>query len=177
MTSMPGLTGESSNSKVAAVFVDEARAREAARALRDALGLGGAQVQVITARTRGVGARLQPESHGIWRTALRAHAWLGLAGLVAGGLVFLAMRAAGVPFIVNSPGLALFALLFFGMTAGLFAGGLVTLRPDQDPYLIKVREALEGGRTAVVVHAFSSGQAADAQRRLAAAGGDTIATL
>lgn len=171
------ITEEVSNSKVAAVFDDEAVAREQAARLKQAIGLTDSQVRVVTPRSADPARRLQPESHGIFRTMLYAHARLGVVGLVVGALAFGVLWWAGIPMIVNSPLAALGVLLFFGGTAGLMLGGLVTLRPDHDPYVFKVMGALEEGSSAVVVHAYDVVQRADAQRYLESVGGRTVTTL
>jgi len=56
-------------------------------------------------------------------------------------------------------------------------GGLVTLRPDHDPYVMKVLGALREGDSAVVVHALSAEQKREAERILAQAGNETTSTL
>ena len=171
------LTGEVSNSKVAAVFADVASATHVAERLRSALQLGDAQVQVITPFDHRPGLKLEPEDRGIFRTLVRAHARLAAVGVVAGLLVFAVMWWLGVPWIVNSAVLAAGVLASFGGLAGLLLGGFMTLRPDHDPYILKVREALSEGRSAVVVHAFTRQQKADAEALLHEASGEVVATL
>jgi hypothetical protein len=171
------LTGEVSNSKVAAVFVDADTAREVAGRVRRALQLSDEQVQVITPFDRRPGLKLEPEDRGILRTLVRAHVKLGVLGLIAGLFVFGVMWARAVPWIVNSAWLSAGVLASFGALAGLLLGGLMTLRPDHDPYILKVREALGAGRSAVVVHAFTHQQKVDAQALLHQASGEVVATL
>jgi len=171
------IIGELSNSKVAAVFANEADARAAAQAVASALSLGSAQVQVITPAEPHPGRKLEPESRGIWRTIVVAHVRLGIVGVVVGLLAFAALYAAGLPLIVNSPVAAALALLFFGAVAGLMLGGLVALRPDHDRYVEAARDAMESGNTTVVVHAFSGEQADQAADLLRAQGGEVTATL
>ena len=60
---------------------------------------------------------------------------------------------------------------------GLMLGGLVALRPDQDAYIVSVREALREGRCAVVVHAFDAAQKARADELLAQLSPETVTTL
>ena len=93
MPDTASLSGELSNSKIAAVFPDASRARLAAQAVTAALSLGAAQVQVITPAEPHPGRKLEPEPRGIWRTIVRAHARLGLVGAVAGLVAFAALRA------------------------------------------------------------------------------------
>ena len=171
------ITGELSNSKLAAVFPHERAARAAAQAVSAALSLGSAQVQVITPAELHPGRKLEPESRGIWRTIVVAHLRLGIAGAVAGLLLFAALYATGVPFIVNSPVAAGLVLLFFGTVAGLMLGGLVSLRPDHDRYIAATRDAMATGNTTVVVHAFSADQRDQAAELLRAEGGEVTSTL
>jgi hypothetical protein len=177
MSVIAPLTGELSDSKVAAIFDNEATARRTVARLREELSLGPAQAQVVGPDDRHPGRKLLPESHGIFRTILVAHYKLCVAGLAIGAVVFAALYAMGIAMIVSSPVLAAALIIGYGGVFGLMFGGLVSLRPDQDPYLLKVREALQEGRYAVVVHAFDPEQRDRAEQSLAAHGGDTIRTL
>lgn len=171
------ITGELSNSKVAAVFPKESAARQAAAGVSAALTLGAAQVQVITPVEPHAGRKLEPESRGIGRTIVVAHVRLGIAGIVAGALAFVALRAADIAFIVNSPVAAALVLMGFGGVAGLMLGGLVSLRPDHDRYVEATRDAMAAGDTTVVVHAFSAEQRDQAAAFLRAQGGKVTSTL
>lgn len=177
MTGTVFFTEERSNSKVAAICPSGAVARMQATRVRDALHLSERQVQVITPGEARPGRKLEPESHGIFRTMLWSHAKLGVLGVVAGGLLFALLWSQEVAMIVQSPWLSLIALAFFGGIAGLMAGGLVTLRPDHDPYVLKVLGALHEGDSAVIVHALSAEQKRRAQAILEQAGSETTATL
>ena len=171
------LTGEVSNSKVAAVFTDASVARDVAARLRSALKLSEGQVQVITPADREPGRKLEPEGRGIFRTIVRSHVRLGALGAVAGAALFGVLWARGIPLISNSATMAAGVLVAFGTVAGLMLGGLVSLRPDHDLYIIKVREALADGRSAVVVHAFSREQNSEAAVLLSQAHGEVVSTL
>lgn len=177
MTGSAFLTEEVSNRKVAAIFPSTVQARLHADQVRTRLGLADRQVQVVTPRDQRPGRKLEPESHGIFRTMLWAHAKLGVVGAVVGIIAYVLMHLLAVPMIVNSPALSFGVLLAFGAVAGLFMGGLITLRPDHDPYVFKVLEALDEGDSAVVVHAFSAVQRDQARQILETAGGETVATL
>lgn len=177
MSDTPLLSGERSNSKVAAVFATAQAASAAAREVAATLGLGDAQVQLLTPGEVAPGRRLEPESHGIWRTIVIAHARLGVLGMVVGLLVFAVLLAMGIAFVERSPIASALVLLGFGGVAGLMLGGLVALRPDHDRYVLAARDAMDEGRPTVVVHAFSAGQADQAAEVLRALGGDVTATL
>ncbi|MCK9488157.1 MAG: hypothetical protein M0Q42_01935 [Xanthomonadales bacterium] len=170
-------TGERSDSKIAAIFADEASARAVALRSQQALALSPSQVLVLTPDDRHPGRKLEPEGRGIFRTLLIAHFRLGLLGLLAGAVVFALMYAAGVDLIRAEPVWAGVLITTFGGGAGLLAGGLVTLRPDHTPLLAKVNEALEQGHCAVVVHPFDAGQRDRAERFLSQLSSDTIRTL
>ena len=171
------ITDELSNSKVAAVFADAGRAHDAARDVAAALSLDAAQVKVISPAEPNPGRKLEPESGGIWRTIVTAHIKLGILGAVAGLVAFAVMHGMGIRYITSSPVAAGLVLLFFGAVGGLFLGGLVSLRPDHDPYVLAARDAMDSGRTTVVVHAFTAAQADEAAEYLRGRGGEVTSTL
>lgn len=171
------LTGEVSNSKLAAVFSSRRAAADAAQALIAGSDLQPAQVKVIGPDEPDVAVKLEPEGGGIWRTIVVAHVRLGIVGAVVGLVVFGVLTAMGVPMVVQSPWAAGLVLLSFGAVAGLLLGGLVSLRPDHDRYVHATRDAMEAGRGTVVVHALSVAQRQAASEFLAARGGDVTRTL
>ncbi len=177
MSHSNSLLGELSSSKVAAVFPLESSAREAANAVASALRLLPAQVRVLIPGQAGVDRALEPESHGIARTIFLAHYKLGIVGLVFGLLVFVGVFVSGVEFVRLSPLAASCALAFFGLVGGLLLGGLVSLRPDHDAYILHAKEALEEGQVVVIVHATSTEQRDKAEIVLHSLGGETTATL
>lgn len=170
-------TGERSDSKVAAIFADEAAARQVARRTQQALALSPAQVLVLTPADRHPGRKLEPEGRRIFHTLLISHARLGGLGVAAGVLVFVLLYLSGVALVRSEPVWTAILLAAFGGGAGLLAGGLVTLRPDHTPLLARVNDALEQGHCAVVVHPFDSGQRDRAQRFLSQVASDTVSTL
>ncbi len=177
MTHAHGLTGERSDHKVAGIFPEQEAARRAAEELRELLALQASQLEVLSPGAEGVNRALEPEQAGIFHTILRSHAWLGLAGAVAGLVVFGVLYALGLPLVLRSAWPAALVLTFFGAIAGMLLGGLVSLRPDHDPYISRVRAGLEGGASAVVVHAFDLAQRGKAEEALQARGADTIRTF
>jgi hypothetical protein len=176
MSDIP-LTGEVSNSKLAAVFDDAPAARAAAATVAGQADLQPAQVKVVTPDEPDPGLKLEPEGRGIWHTILTAHLWLGLVGVTAGVVVFAAMLWAGVPVVVASPGYGLLAMAFLGGMAGLLLAGLLALRPDHDRYIQATRTAMKQQRSTVVVHALSAEQAETAAQTLTALGAKVTRTL
>lgn len=176
MSDLP-VTGEVSNSKLAAVFASRDAARDTASAIVAELGLQPAQVKIVGPESADVNIQLEPEGGGIWRTIVVAHVRLGIAGAVAGLLAFGALFWMGIPFVVQSPWAAGLAATGFGATAGLLLGGLVSLRPDHDRYIEATRGAISDGRTTLVVHALSAEQNARSAAYLEQRGADVTRTL
>jgi len=97
MTGTVFFTEEVSNSKVAAICPSVAVARLQANRVREALHLSERQVQVLVPGETQPGRKLEPESHGIYRTMLWSHARLGVFGALAGLLAYAVLRMQAVP--------------------------------------------------------------------------------
>ncbi|MGY1457872.1 MULTISPECIES: hypothetical protein [unclassified Luteimonas] len=171
------VSGEVSNSKLAAVFDSAGAARDAAAAMIAEIGLQPAQVKVIAPDEPDANIKLEPEGGGIWRTIVIAHVRLGILGAVLGAAAFGTMMWMGVPFVARSPVAAGLATIFFGAVGGLFLGGLVAIRPDHDRYVQATHDAMDAHRTTVVVHALSRDEQSRAKEFLAARGGEVTGTL
>ena len=171
------ITGEVSNSKLAAVFDSDAAAREAAAALVSDAGLQASQVKVIAPDEPDANIKLEPEGLNIWRTIVVAHVKLGIVGAVAGALAFAIMMAMDVPFVTRSPIAAGLVTIAFGAVAGLLFGGFIPIRPDHDRYVQATHDAMQARRTTVVVHALSREEQARARDFLSARGADVTSTF
>ena len=169
--------GEHAPSKVAALFGDHGGAEAAAARLRRELGLDETQVRVISPGDPHPGRKIEPDDRGIWHTAIKAHVTLGLLGLMAGLVLFGLLWAAGITAVRSSPWAAGGAVVMFGAVFGLLAGGLVTLRPDHDKLIVEVREAVAGGRHAVITHPVDRGQRERSIELLAEESGEVLRTL
>ena len=176
MSDLP-ITGEGSNSKLAAVFDREAAARAAVDAVVSEAGLQPAQVKLVTPAEPNPNIKLQPEGKGIWRTILRAHLWFGIGGALVGALAWAVLMWLNVTLIVSSAVMAGVAFVFVGAIAGLMLGGLVALRPDQDRYVQATQDAIAHDRFTVVVHAMSGDEADRAAKVLSGLGAEVTRTL
>ncbi len=169
--------GERSLSKLAAVFDSRERAEDVASHLRRQFQLDASQVQVIAPEDPHPGRKIEPESRGIRQTAIKAHITFAILGVAAGLVIFAILRGMAIPAVTSSPLAVAGVLVFFGAVFGLFAGGLITLRPDQDHVVITVREALENGRFVVVAHPLDADQRGKLSEALHHASSDVSGSL
>ncbi|RTZ40969.1 hypothetical protein EKL30_14845 [Candidimonas sp. SYP-B2681] len=146
------LFGERATTKIAAVFDTEGAACATADSLKDKAGLQSTQVLLVGPDEKEYAKKLEPEPQGIIRTAIRSHLLLGLAGLVAGGLLWMAFYSADIPAIQSSRALSALAFLFFGAVAGLLLGGLLTSRPDHQLVIQRVQTAIDDGHWSLIIH-------------------------
>lgn len=171
------LFGERSLTVVAAVFTDAGSAFRAADLLRAREEAHDLAVDVVHPGDVDLVDKLEPESQGIFRTALRAHGWMGLAFLLVGTLGGIGLIASGWAAAVASPWMTLLFTSTIGGFAGLLLGGLLTLRPDRGAVIHRVREACRCGRWAVVAHPLDVEQARLARRQLSTAGGWVVSSF
>ncbi|NKI36559.1 hypothetical protein HFP89_15415 [Wenzhouxiangella sp. XN79A] len=156
-------TGERSNHKLAAVFDTATGTDRARQRLVDETSLSADQIDVLGPDSAEANRRLLPESRGIWQTVLRSHLVLGLAGATLGLALFLILLLGDIRFVVDNPLLSVLVFVHVFTLFGLMVGGLVSLRPDQVPYLRTARSALAAGKSVLLVHAGSSAELAEAR--------------
>jgi hypothetical protein len=170
------LFGERSLTLVAATFGDRGSAVRAADALR-ALSSRKLGIFLVSPRDPRLGRKMEPESHGIWHTLLRSHAWLGLLGPVVGLVAAALVLATGWPAALASPNATLAVGAVYGIFVGLLAAGVLTLRPDRARVIAQVREASDQGHWSVVSHPVSAHDAEVARDTLATGGGHVMRSL
>lgn len=178
------LVGEKSFSKIAAVFPDEPQAVDSQAQLVEGGLFKRWQVQVLRPADSGLSRRdlferkVSPEERGFERTALRSHGFLGLlGGLLRLGLWFIAGFLLNWGLVNRNPYFSLFALVAFGITFGMLAGGLVTLRPDQIQLFGLIRDALKKGGHVVVGHPVDSAQTENATQFFQARNAEILRSL
>ncbi|MFW7343554.1 hypothetical protein V0R37_18675 [Pollutimonas sp. H1-120] len=152
------LFGEQATTKIAAIFETEKEAASAAATLHSSAGLHTAQLRLVKPYEKEYSRKLEPESRGIARTAVRAHLILGAAGAVAGAAIWALLYIIELPAIVSSPRASAGAILFLAIIGGMLLGGLVTARPDHQIVIQRVGEATQAGRWSLVVHPRSPRQ-------------------
>lgn len=172
-----GITGETYDHKVAAIFDNEISAKRAAKALGDATNLREAQIFVVGPNDKHPGWELEPEDKGIWRTLLRSHIWLGIAGALGGVVFFLVLFGLNILFITQNAITSAALFVGFGAVAGMMLAGLITLRPDHMPYISMATSALRSGKYVVAVHAITTQQMNEANNVLENMDVDTVSSL
>lgn len=172
---MVSLFGERSLTLVAATFADRRSAADAATELR--ADMPQSEVSLVRPSDAGFARKMEPESQGIWRTAIRSHLVLAPAGLALGAVVAATLLALGWPAAASSPMLATLFFATLGLFAGLMLAGLLTLRPDRSRVTLSIRRRSRAGKWAVVAHPTSPEQSERAVARLRKAGGTVIRSL
>ncbi|MBB5217127.1 hypothetical protein [Parapusillimonas granuli] len=146
------LFGERSTTKIAAIFDTEQGAATAAAAIHSSAGLQAAQIRLVKPYEKDYAKKIEPETQGIVRTALRAHLVLGAAGAVVGFFGWGLLYLAGIIAVTATPLGSLGVFIFFGAIAGMLLGGLVTARPDHQLVIQRVQTATQEGKWTLLIH-------------------------
>lgn len=177
------ITGERAVTKIAGIFRDEDDARSAVQRLKTRMKINPYQVKLMSPNedyspdSPSFSKRLEPESRGIAGTVVRTHLTTAAIGALAGLVLYLAMVVTSNAAVVSSPGISLFVALMVGTLGGLIAGGLFSLRPDHTLVIESVRQAMQSGNWAVVVHPTSRRQVQLASRTLQKHHADVVRSL
>ena len=180
---LKGMFGEKSLTKVVGLFANKNEADAAATNVLKAQGMFGGQARVLGPQDAKIshrdlfGRTLEPEQRGIFKTMFFAHSITGLAGALAGLLLFAWFYQGDQPMVVSSPLLAFIAILGFGITFGLLLGGLIAMRPDHVWLITKVRSALTENRWAVIVHPTDAKQTIAVKEILRQSGAEVLRSL
>lgn len=170
------LIGEEASTKIAALFDTKSAANSAAERVCYEAHLKRGQVRLVHPYEAHFGRKLEPDNDGIVRTAVRSHLMMGALGAVIGLAVIGILHRQEVEAVIQNPGAAAGAAIFIGIVLGMLLAGLVTARPDHQLVITPVREAVQHGRWALLVHPASSQQCDDAMRALRNASSEVMRT-
>ena len=131
---------EKHTGRVAAVYSDRDSANAAKQKLIDN-GISPDVINIIQPDDVNISRKLEPVSHGIAKTIVKSHGWLGLIGMIIGVLIATALVIVGPEMTQSNPLYTYFVFVFFGVTFGMMVAGIVSLRPDHDPLITKTIEA------------------------------------
>lgn len=151
------ISGEQSNTKFLAVFDTQAELEQCKTALEQT-GYDPNQITVVAPHDRRYSRKIEPESKGIFQTAIRAHTLFGILGFLVGLGLWAGLYWSGIPMIVSSPVVSVIPFLFVFTSGGLLLGGFLTLRPDHLMVIQGVKEAKRQGRWSLIVHSRNATQ-------------------
>lgn len=171
------LFGEKATTKLAGFFDSQEALERVSSELRHVSGLQNPQLWVVHPHDSDFDRKLEPETQGIARTAIRAHLILGAIGALAGVVLLILLYAMDVSAVRSSPYYSGGAIIVFAMVGGLLLGGLVTARPDHQIVIRAVDEATKAGRWSLVVHPRDEAQCKSAEAVLASAGVDSVRSV
>lgn len=171
------LFGEKATTKLAGFFDTQEALDKVSSELRRVSGLQNPQLLVVRPHAADFERRLEPETQGVARTAVRAHLMLGALGLIAGLVLWGVLYALGLPAIVSSPYYSGGAIVAFATVGGMLLGGLITARPDHQVVIQTVDSATKAGRWSLVMHPRDEDQCKSAESVLAAAQVETVRSI
>lgn len=171
------LFGEKATTKLAGFFETQTRLDEVSAELRRVAGLQNTQLWVVRPHDSDFERRLEPETQGVARTAIRAHLILGVMGLMAGLVLWGVLHLLGVAAVRASPFYAGGAIVAFSTVGGLLLGGLITARPDHQIVIKAVESATRDGRWSLVMHPRDESQCKSAEAVLASAQVETVRSI
>jgi len=171
------LFGEKATTKIAAFFDTQDALEQVSSDLRRVSDLQNTQLWVVRPHEASFDRKLEPESQGVARTAVRAHLMLGGIGLMAGLLVWAVLYWMALPAILSSPFYSGGFIVALGAVAGLLLGGLVTSRPDHQIVIRAVDDATKAGRWSLVIHPRDELQCKSVEGILAEAGVESARSI
>ncbi|MDT6964663.1 riboflavin biosynthesis protein RibA [Cupriavidus sp. SZY C1] len=171
------ISGEAANTRIAALYDTEADAAQAVDLVCTSARLSAGQVKLIHPHEAHFGRKLEPDEAGIARTAVRSHLTLGACGMILGLLVMAVLYLQDVAWVTQNPVPAGLVGAFIGAMLGMMGSGLITARPDHQAVITPVREAVRGGRWAVLVNPESPQQCDDAMRTLRGTHAEVMRTV
>ena len=174
---MQALFGEKATTKLAAFFETQEALDRVSAELRSVSGLQNPQLLVVRPHSAEFDRRLEPETQGVARTAVRAHLILGAVGLLFGIALWGVLYAMNISAIVASPYYSGGAIIAFSTVAGLLLGGLVTSRPDHQIVIQAVDTATKEGRWSLIVHPRDEEQCKSAESVFEAQKVQTVRSL
>ncbi|WP_454753276.1 riboflavin biosynthesis protein RibA [Cupriavidus necator] len=171
------LSAEAASTKIAALFDTKSAASSAAERVCYEAHLKRGQVRLVHPYEAHVGRKLEPENDSIIvRTAIRSHLMMGALGTVIGLAIVGILHRQGIEAVIQNPGSAAGAAIFLGLVFGMLLAGLVTARPDHQLVITPVREAVQHGRWALLVHPTTPQQCNEALRALRKASAEVLRT-
>ncbi|MEJ6476213.1 hypothetical protein [Pseudoalteromonas piscicida] len=138
--------------RVGAVCTGRTAAQKLQDALLNAQVVAPTHLQMLNPHEHEVEQKLEPQSeHRIAKSMLNWHLYLGSMGVILGFLIAGVLVSYGPSFTQANPYLTFIALLSPGLFLGLFASGLISLRPDKDAFNQAVMSKIAQGKWLLIV--------------------------
>lgn len=138
--------------QIASVFTNEKDARESVNELVKTTNISREQLTVIKPNDNEFSEKLEGDSRALGKLMWHSHLILGAAGLFVGAVVAFFLVSYGPAMTQQNPFWTYLALISPGLFTGLFVAGLLSLRPDRNLIIEKVKSAIKQNRFAIVVN-------------------------
>lgn len=138
--------------RVGAVLTGKAAAEELQNELLNSHLVQHEHLQLVNPYDKDADKRLEPKSESrLARNMLNWHLYLGSMGVILGFLIAGLLVSYGPAFTQANPYLTFIALLSPGLFLGLFASGLISLRPDKDAFNQAVMNKIAEGKWLLII--------------------------
>lgn len=146
------LNDEKYPDRIIGTYKEGTKAKLVAQQLNLECGFSNEQLKLIHPKDTHFEEKVEPDTNGVGRTLLKSHLILGVLGVVFGLLMASLLIVVGPVFTTSNPMMSLFSMGMIGGFLGLFAAGVISLRPDHDYIIEGTRGATEQHQWSVVVH-------------------------
>lgn len=141
--------------KVGAIFNSEDKAQTAFSALHKSGDFIKSEIKLIPPYDSGYDKKLEPEDKKLGQTLLKSHLILALVGIVVGIFIASLLLLSGPIFLQEYIVATYLSISMLCAFIGLLIAGVISIRPDHDHLINKVRKASQKGQWAVIAHTNS----------------------
>ncbi|WAJ69517.1 hypothetical protein [Catenovulum adriaticum] len=163
--------------KVAGVFNSEANAKTVVQALTDKADFVSEKIRVIPPGDTHFDEKLEPEDKKIGKTLLNSHLMLGGLGLIIGLCIAGVLSISGTLFMQTYTITAFVSISLLCSFGGLLVAGFLSIRPDHDHMINKIRKATRTGKWSVIVHVNSHENAEKAETLMQPLANSLVTTI
>lgn len=159
---LKSLISEKSTTKIAGIYNSEPQAQRAAEVILRNPSMNGYRVKILHPYEANAqsGTIIKAQSD---KSIIESHLILASLGAFVGLMVYAILLWSNNPSIISTPLESLVALIGFGITSGLLLSGFLSLPPEHIRLMGKIKEQLELGNYAVIVHRIDD---SDTQRAI-----------
>ncbi|MCU4676708.1 hypothetical protein N7931_13815 [Catenovulum sp. 2E275] len=171
------MSQETYPSKIAGVFNSEESAQAVVKALHSKTDLSPDKVSLIQPGDMHFDEKLEPEDKQIGKTLLKTHITFGCIGLIFGLCIATLLNLTGFVLMQNYLIEAFVSISLICLFLGLLVAGFVTIRPDHDSMINKIRTATRSGQWSVIVHLPDSSKMEEVKKVMQPLASSLTATL